>query len=496
MINFEKWRAGENGAIADYALILPVSEKALLGDEAKEIDQLSGSVITALLQEEGFELSAGDVKVIWVGIKKSAPPARLLLVGFDKNPQSKDFLAAGGKIAAAVMEISGVSKVAFVPVEGFFSEENLNHFGRGFLLRAYRFDRYKSSPTPEEKKEISLTFLHNAPPSAQRKETLETSVQGVFFARDLVSEPPNILFPEAFAQRLKALEKDGLVCEVYDDAYLRKQGMDAFLGVGLGSEHECRLVVMRWQGGPKDQNPVAFIGKGVTFDTGGISLKPAAGMGDMKWDMGGAGAVSGLMKTLAQRKAAVNVVGVVGLVENMPDGKAQRPGDVVSSLSGKTIEVLNTDAEGRLVLADLLEWVQKHIKPDYMVNLATLTGAIIASLGHHYAGLFSNDDALAKMLTEAGEETGERLWRFPMGAEYDADLKSSIADMKNIGGRMAGSITAAQFLGRFVEEGVKWAHLDIAGVTWLNKPTAIAPSGASGFGVRLLDRMVKNEFES
>ncbi|MEK9693542.1 MAG: leucyl aminopeptidase, partial [Rhodospirillaceae bacterium] len=274
-------------------------------------------------------------------------------------------------------------------------------------------------------------------------------------------------------------------------------GMGALLGVAQGSQRTPRLLSMRWDGAPNSSNkrPIAFIGKGVTFDTGGISIKPSGGMEDMKWDMGGAGVVTGLMRVLAERKAKVNAVGVAGLVENMPSGTAQRPGDVVKTMSGQTIEVINTDAEGRLVLADAMWWCQQKFKPHTMIDLATLTGAIIISLGHHYAGMFANDDELANRLSKSGEETGERVWRMPLGDDYDNQVKSQIADMKNVGGRDAGSITAAQILQRFVQDGVKWAHLDIAGVTWSNADSPIVPKGGTGFGVRLLDRLVTEHFE-
>jgi leucyl aminopeptidase len=293
---------------------------------------------------------------------------------------------------------------------------------------------------------------------------------------------------------VRQLSKLGVKVEVLGEKQMEKLGMGALLGVGQGSRCESQIVVMQWNGGRKSQKPVAFIGKGVTFDTGGISLKPAAGMGDMKWDMGGAGTVSGLMKALAGRKAKVNAVGLIGLVENMPDGNAQRPGDIVTSMSGKTIEVLNTDAEGRLVLADVLWYCQDRFKPTAMIDLATLTGAIIVGLGHEYAGMFSNDDALSKQLSAAGEAVDEKVWRLPLHEAYDKLLKSDAADMKNIGGRDAGSITAAQFLQRFVND-VPWVHLDIAGMAWSNKVADVVPKGGTGYGVRLLDRLVQDMYE-
>jgi leucyl aminopeptidase len=314
-------------------------------------------------------------------------------------------------------------------------------------------------------------------------------------ARNLVNEPPNVLFPAAFADRVKELEKVGVEVEILDEKALHKIGMRALLGVGQGSEFESRVVIMRWNGAKNAKaKPVAFVGKGVCFDTGGISIKPAAGMEDMKGDMAGAACVVGLMHALAARKAKCNVVGAIGIVENMPDGKAQRPGDIVKSLSGQTIEIINTDAEGRLVLADVLWYVQDKFKPQFMVNLATLTGAILVALGTEHAGLFSNNDELSARLAEIGLATGEKVWRMPMGPAYDKLLDSKFADMKHVGGRHAGSITAAQFLQRFVND-VPWAHLDIAGTGMSSPATDINQSWGSGWGVRLLDRLVADHYE-
>jgi leucyl aminopeptidase len=316
----------------------------------------------------------------------------------------------------------------------------------------------------------------------------------VAIARDLVNEPANILFPEEFARRAGQLKKLGVSVEVLDAAAMKKLGMRALLAVGRGSEHESRTVIMRWNGGKRDAAPVAFIGKGVCFDTGGISIKPAAGMEDMKGDMAGAACVVGLLQTLAARKAKVNAVGAIGLVENMPSGNAQRPGDIVTTMSGQTIEIINTDAEGRLVLADVLHYVNTRFKPKFMIDLATLTGAIIVALGQEYAGLFANDDKLADRLVKAGQESGERVWRMPLGPEYDKMIDSKFADMKNTGGRHAGSITAAQLLQRFVDK-TPWAHLDIAGTGMGSPQTDINKSWGSGFGVRLLDRLVTDHYE-
>jgi leucyl aminopeptidase len=306
-----------------------------------------------------------------------------------------------------------------------------------------------------------------------------------------------VIYPETLAQQAKSLTKLGVKVQVLDEKQMAKLGMGALLGVAQGSARKPRLVIMRWDGAQtvKNKAPIAFVGKGVTFDTGGISIKPAGGMEDMKWDMGGSGVVMGLMKALAGRKAKANVIGVVGLVENMPSSTAQRPGDVVKTMSGQTVEVINTDAEGRLVLADAMWYCQERYKPHTMIDLATLTGAIIVSLGNENAGLFANDDEICERLTSAGMSVAEPVWRMPLGDAYDKLINSDIADMKNIGGRWGGSITAAQFLQRFVKEGVKWAHLDIAGVTWSNKDAPTVPKGGTAFGVRLLDRLVAEHYE-
>ena len=391
----------------------------------------------------------------------------------------------------------------------------------GARLRSYRFDKYFTKQKSEDKPTLSTLKFLCADPEEARKlfAPMDKVADGVFLTRDLVSEPANILFPESLAKRIRdELEPLGVEVDVLDVKAMRKLGMGALLGVGQGSVNEPCLVAMQWwgagrpvaqpgkakgkhvkadEGAAKDPlAPVAFVGKGVTFDTGGISIKPSAGMEEMKWDMAGAAAVVGLMKALAGRKARANVVGVVGLVENMPSGTAQRPGDVVTSMSGQTIEVLNTDAEGRLVLADALWYCKDRFAPRFMVDLATLTGAMIIALGHEMAGLFASDDALADRLLAAGKAVSEPLWRLPLGEEYDKMLKSDIADMKNIsGGRSAGSITAAQFLKRFVDD-VPWAHLDIAGTAWNSKDRAVVPKGGAGFGVRLLDRLVADHYES
>jgi leucyl aminopeptidase len=368
----------------------------------------------------------------------------------------------------------------------------------GARLRSYTFNTYRTKQRDEHEPTLEKIGVGTANPSAAERAfaSFQAVAAGVFFARDLVNEPPNMLSPVEFADRTKILTKLGVRVRVLGEAEMKKLGMGALLGVGQGSERESQLVVMQWNGAKgREAAPVALVGKGVCFDSGGLSLKTGAGMMGMKGDMGGAAAVVGTMRALAQRKARVNVVGVVGLVENMPDGKAQRPDDVVKSMSGQTIEVLNTDAEGRLVLADALWYAQSQFKPKCVIDLATLTGAILVALGHDHAGLFSNDDALAERLTQAGREEGEPVWRLPLGDAYDKVLKSKIADMKNIGGPQAGSITAAQFLQRFIDK-TPWAHLDIAGVAWQDgEHKELAPSWATGWGVRTLNRVIADHYE-
>jgi len=368
---------------------------------------------------------------------------------------------------------------------------------QGVQLRAYAFDRYKTKRKEGEDapKNRKLTIGIGDPDKARKAfASREAIADGVVMARDLVNEPANILYPEEFARRTLALKKVGVNVEILDMKALTKLKMFALLGVGQGSVRESRVVIMRWNGGKKSAKPLAFIGKGVCFDTGGISIKPAGGMEDMKGDMAGAACVVGLMHALAARKAKVNAVGAIGLVENMPDGNAQRPGDIVTSMSGQTIEIINTDAEGRLVLGDVLWHVNKKFQPEFMIDLATLTGAIIVALGQEYAGLFSNNDKLADRLIKAGQETNERVWRMPLGPEYDKQIDSKFADMKNTGGRNGGSITAAQFLQRFVEK-TPWAHLDIAGTGMGSPSSDINRSWGSGYGVRLLDRLVADFYE-
>jgi leucyl aminopeptidase len=429
------------------------------------------------------------------GVKAS----RLLVVGIGKASDLKgnDFLKLGGAAAGKLRPGNeAVTIIAELP-SGAMKPEQAAAVASGVRLRAYKFDRYKTKKKDGEDAALSAEISLAVGDLGAAKKAFASDdhvVDGILIARELVNEPPNVLFPVEFARRASQLRKIGVDIDVLDVKAMKKLGMGALLGVGQGSTQPSRTVIMRWNGGKKGEQPVAFIGKGVCFDTGGISIKPAAAMEDMKGDMGGAACVVGLMHALAARKARVNVVGAIGLVENMPDGNAQRPGDIVTSMSGQTIEIINTDAEGRLVLADVLWYVAKKFKPKFMVDLATLTGAIMVALGTEYAGLFSNNDQLAERLTSVGQATGERVWRMPLGPEYDKQIDSQFADMKNTGTRNGGSITAAQFLQRFVDD-TPWAHLDIAGTAMGAPKTEINQSWGSGYGVRLLERLVAEYYE-
>ena len=426
--------------------------------------------------------------------------ARLIVVGAGKlsGLKDNDFLKLGGAAAGKLRAGNDAVTIMAELADGPMKPEQAAAVASGVRLRAYKFDRYKTRKKDGEDAALRAdVVLAVADVPAARKAFVPDAhiVDGVVMARELVNEPPNILYPEEFARRASQLRKLGVVVEILDVKAMTKLGMGALLGVAQGSTRPGRTVIMRWNGGKRGEQPVAFVGKGVCFDTGGISIKGAASMEDMKGDMGGAACVVGLMHTLAARKAKVNAVGAIGLVENMPDGNAQRPGDIVTSMSGQTIEIINTDAEGRLVLADVLWYVAKKFKPKFMVDLATLTGAIMVALGTEYAGLFSNNDELAGRLTEAGLATGERVWRMPLGPEYDKQIDSQFADMKNTGGRNGGSITAAQFIQRFVDD-TPWAHLDIAGTAMGAPKSEINQSWGSGYGVRLLDRLVAEHYET
>jgi leucyl aminopeptidase len=424
---------------------------------------------------------------------------RQVLVGAGK-PDADDRAAALEKAGAALSArylTSGEKALAIDFSDGRLDTRAVASVLLGARLRAWRHDAYRTKLKEEQKRTLGEIVALGAPDGAEAAWQVEEALaEGVELTRELVAEPANVIYPETFVERVTArLEGTGVEVVVLDEAEMRALGMGALLGVSQGSARPARLLALKWLGGARAGKPTVFVGKGVTFDTGGISLKQPAGMEDMKWDMGGAGAVAGAMLAIALRKAKANVIGVCGLVENMPDGKAMRPGDVVTTLSGQTVEVLNTDAEGRLVLCDALTWVQRNYKPKTIVDLATLTGAMVISLGHEHGGMFANDDSLAEQLLAAGREVGDKLWRMPLGDAYNKLLDSQIADMKNIGPREAGSITAAQFLQRFVEDGVRWAHLDIAGMVWAAKPGTTWEKGATGYGVRLLDRFIADNYE-
>jgi leucyl aminopeptidase len=426
--------------------------------------------------------------------------ARLIVVGAGKlsGLKDNDFLKLGGAAAGKLRAGKDAVTIMAELADGPMKPEQAAAVASGVRLRAYKFDRYKTRKKDGEDAALRADVaLAVADVPAARKAFVPDAhvVDGVVMARELVNEPPNILYPEEFARRASQLRKLGVVVEILDVKAMTRLGMGALLGVAQGSTRPGRTVIMRWNGGKRGEQPVAFVGKGVCFDTGGISIKGAASMEDMKGDMGGAACVVGLMHALAARKAKVNAVGAIGLVENMPDGNAQRPGDIVTSMSGQTIEIINTDAEGRLVLADVLWYVAKKFKPKFMVDLATLTGAIMVALGTEYAGLFSNNDELAERLTKAGLATGERVWRMPLGPEYDKQIDSQFADMKNTGTRNGGSITAAQFIQRFVDD-TPWAHLDIAGTAMGAPKSEVNQSWGSGYGVRLLNRLVAEYYEA
>ncbi|TCN30921.1 leucyl aminopeptidase [Sinorhizobium americanum] len=430
-----------------------------------------------------------------------SPADRIILLGLGDTAAltSHDWLKAGGAAAAKLRKAEKATIFIDAP-DAEVTGKAAADFALGMEMNAYVFDSYKTRKSDDDSKSsqkvVKVTIVTGMVIAAKKAfATVQAVGEGVFLARDLVNEPANVLGPVEFAARAKELEKLGVEVETLTEREMKKLGMGALLGVAQGSARPPRLVVMQWKGGKAKDKPIAFIGKGVVFDTGGISIKPASGMEEMKGDMGGAAAVTGLMHVLAARKAGVNAVGIIGLVENMPDGGAQRPGDIVTSMSGQTIEVINTDAEGRLVLCDALWYCNERFKPKAMIDLATLTGAIMVALSNHYAGLFSNDDRLAEQLLKAGTTSQERLWRMPLGKEFDKMIDSKFADMKNTGGRYGGSVTAAQFLKRFVKD-TPWAHLDIAGTAMGSPTDEINQSWGSGFGVRLLDELVRANYES
>jgi leucyl aminopeptidase len=489
-----KFSFSEPGLPKNGTVIVCVGDGSRLYATAKQLDKTTGGAISRAIKESRF--TGKNSQFLDMMAPSGVAYGRIILAGigkeFDKNNQQ----ALGGRLYARLNQ-AGI-KTAHLAIETIGRDPSgvAANVAYGALLRSYRFDKYRTKEKAEAKPSLkTFTLRVKGAASARRAfNPLEKIAEGVFFTRDLVSEPPNVLYPESFVKEVKSLSKLGVKVEILGEKQMQKLGMGALLGVGQGSIRESQVAIMRWEGAAKSVKPIAFIGKGVTFDTGGISLKPGPGMQDMKWDMGGAGTVAGLMKALAGRRAKVNAVGLIGLVENMPDGNAQRPGDIVTTMSGQTIEIHNTDAEGRLVLADVLWYCQDRFKPQLMVDLATLTGAIIISLGHEYAGMFSNNEKLSDQLTKAGLATGEKVWRMPLHDSFDKKINTDGADMKNVAGRDGGSITAAQLLQRFVNK-VPWAHLDIAGMAWSSSAVPTAARGATGYGVRLLDCFVAENYE-
>ncbi len=470
--------AGAEGRLA--VLVTPDGKLDLA---ARRLNKLTRGALARLAESEAWgKVKPGEgVTLAWpAGLAANA----LKVVKLARRATAEDARKAGATLAKfkgtdALTVCAGTARAGDLVL--------------GLALRGYDFLTHKTAPG-EAPKGATIMVAKPDEVSAEVAPMLAVA-EGVFFTRDLVNEPANVLTTKDFADRLFAMRDLGLEIEILEEDEMAALGMGALMGVGQGSDSPSKIVIMQWKGGAEEP-PLALVGKGVVFDTGGISLKPAAGMEDMTMDMGGAGVVAGVMRTLALRKAKANVVGLVGLVENMPSGNAQRPGDVVKSMKGDTIEVINTDAEGRLVLADVMWYAQDRFKPSGMIDLATLTGAIIIALGHENAGVFSNNDALCTAFLKSATAEGEGAWRLPLGAAYDEKLKSRIADMKNVGARDAGSITAAQFLQRFVKEETPWIHLDIAGVASVKSDTALAPKGATGWGVMALDRLVRDHFES
>jgi leucyl aminopeptidase len=478
-----------------YALAIPVRAEDALHERLGTLGDPGRTLAARAAEAQRFERELGGIAETF--LDTAAAVRRVLLVGLGAQPGSEgSYERAGGALTAKLL-VSGETRLV-VDLSGLgLSGRDAARLAFGAAARSWRHDLYRTKLPRKQKPTLeSIVLVGAADDAGTEWKRLEALLGGLDLTRNLVTEPANILYPETFVERVRAaLDGTGVEIDVLDDKAMAKLGMGALLGVAQGSVRPPRLLVMRWNGGKAGAKPVVFVGKGITFDTGGISIKPALGMEAMKWDMGGAGAVAGLIKAVATRKAKANVVGICALAENMPDGNAQRPGDIVTSMSGQTIEVINTDAEGRLVLADALTWAQRNFKPEVIVDLATLTGAMIISLGHEYGGLFSNDDGLADALFAAGKASGDNLWRLPMGEAYNKIMDSPVADMKNSASREGGSITAACFLERFVEEGVKWAHLDIAGMVWSEKASHLYDKGATGYGVALLDRYLADNHE-
>jgi leucyl aminopeptidase len=485
-------RFAESRPDGDFALVLPVAGKKRAALDALGTDRAS---VNAALDRQRFDGESASAAEVFISVEGGA--RRVLVIGTGEGSTPAEAAEKLGGTLSARLITSG-DKHAVLDLTGLgYDGDAAARAALAAALRAWRHDRYRTRLKEKQKPTLAeLTIVGASADAVERWERRWSPVyDGVSFTRDIVTEPANVIYPETFVERCQPVRDLGIELEVLDLDAMRGLGMGALLGVAQGSVRDPRLLVLRWTGGADGADPVAFVGKGVTFDTGGISIKPAQGMEAMKWDMGGAAAVVGAMIAMAKRKAKANVVGICGLVENMPDGNAQRPGDVVTSMSGQTIEVINTDAEGRLVLADLLTYVQRNFRPKIIVDLATLTGAIVVSLGHEFGGLFTPDDDLANQLLGAGQASGDKLWRQPLSDRFDKLIDSQIADMKNVGPREGGSITAAQFILRFIENGVRWAHLDIAGMVWSDKADTTHDKGATGFGVRLIDRFVETGVE-
>ena len=474
-------------------LALPIDKDAVGRGQWNGLGEGHRAIADAAAKAARFDGEAGAIVELFVADDGQAK--QLLLVGVGSGDEA-GWSKAGGALVARLLT-SGATELVADLSGADATPQAAARFAAAAAQRAWRYDHYRTKLTDKQKVSLTTLTIAGAPDGTDAAWAAQDAVtQGLELTRNLVAAPPNILYPETFVEQVReSVGGLGLEIIVLGEDEMREHGMGALLGVSQGSVRDARILALKWNGAGEGDPTLALVGKGVTFDTGGISLKPGAGMEDMKWDMGGAGAVAGTMKALAARKAKVNVVGVMGLVENMPDGNAQRPGDVVTSMSGQTIEILNTDAEGRLVLCDAITWTQQTFRPKTIIDLATLTGAMIVSLGNEYGGLFSNDDGLADKLLAAGTATGDKLWRFPLSDTYNKLIDSPIADMKNVGPRGAGSITAAQFIQRFVDEGVQWAHLDIAGMVWSDKAAATYDKGATGYGVKLLDRLVAEHFE-
>ncbi|MGQ3673002.1 leucyl aminopeptidase [Xanthobacter sp. TB0136] len=491
-LSFSKLSAAPKGV-----LIVLTDETLAFGPGTQKVLKAADAALTRAFDAERFKGKAFTCVDVLAPAGLQAPRLIVVSTGKTSELKSADWVKLGGIIAGRIPASAEEASILLELPGGPIAAEDAAELALGLRLRSYAFDRYKTRKKDEPARESLDIHLLAGDEAAARKAwaAREAVADGVVLARDLVNEPANVLDPPEFARRVQErLSTVGVEIEVLDEDALARLGMRALLAVGQGSIKESRVVVMRWNGGKKGEAPLAFIGKGVTFDTGGISIKPAAGMEDMKGDMGGAACVTGTLYALAARKAKVNAVGVIGLVENMPDGAAQRPGDIVTSMSGQTIEIINTDAEGRLVLADVLWYANETFKPKLMVDFATLTGAILVALGQEYAGLFSNDDGLAGALFAAGDTSGEKVWRMPLAPAYDKMIDSKFADMKNTGGRFGGSITAAQFLQRYVGE-TPWAHVDIAGTAMSSPSTDTNRSWGSGWGVRFLNQFVADNHE-